>query len=146
MPTRKALATWQGDIETGNGDVTVGALTQAYSYKSRLDNTADTNAEELLGAAQASCYAMALAAHLEGRKIHAEHIDTTADVTLEVRAKTLKITHIELYVKAQVPSITLDELREHAHIAKEKCPIAQALAAVRIDIQVELLDASNTDA
>lgn len=140
MPTRSARATWQGDMQQGIGEVTTGKLKQPYSYKSRVDDADGTNAEELLGAAQASCYSMALAARLSANEIPVEDINTTAKVTLSTSGLGFKISKIRLIITARVPGLTEDEFKKHAHIAKDNCPVAQALAAVPIDLQVTLLN------
>lgn len=145
MPTRSARATWQGDMQQGMGEVTTGKLKQPYTYKSRVDNADGTNAEELLGAAQASCYSMALAARLSANEIPVEDINTTAKVTLSVSGLGFKISRIHLSTTARVPGLTAEEFEQHAQIAKDNCPVAQALAAVPIDLKVTLLDDEPTE-
>lgn len=128
MPQRSSSATWEGDLKSGNGSMTIGdgVYEGAFTYASRFEQGDGTNPEELIGAAHAGCYAMALSNDLAGDGHEPTRVDATATVHLEDAA----ISKIELVVEAEVPGLDADTFREYAEDAKENCPVSQALAAV----------------
>src|SRR5678816_494192 len=108
MPTRKAEATWTGSMKEGAGVLSVetGALKdQPYDWSSRFDTGTKTNPEELLGAAHAGCYSMALSGALSRNNTPPERIHTKASVTIEVGPSGSNITRVELVTRAKVPGI-----------------------------------------
>jgi len=128
MPVRSSEAVWKGDLQTGSGDVTIGdGLYQgAYSFASRFKEGEGTNPEELLGAACAGCYAMALSNNLDEAGFEPERVHAVANVHLEDG----EITLIEFEVEATVPGIDEDAFLDAAEDAKANCPVSQALAGV----------------
>ena len=141
MPTRKAEATWNGDLKGGNGNYSgaSGALKGSYSFGTRFGDTPGTNPEELIGAAHAACFSMALAAGLGGAGHQPKKIHTTADVTIDKVGEGFKITKIVLNTEAQVPGIDEATFMDHANKAKTGCPISQALAATPIELNAKLV-------
>src|SRR5579862_1870643 len=109
MPTRKAEAEWKGNLAEGRGRLRVGsgALDAPYSFKSRIEEgQADTNPEELIGAAHAGCFTMALTAQLSRARFAPTRIRTVASVTLERVGEGFSITRIELETEAEIPAST----------------------------------------
>ena len=137
MPTRNAEATWKGDLKSGKGSVKLGSgvFEGAYSFGSRFESAPGTNPEELLGAAHAGCFSMALS--LAGFK--PESVHTIAKVTIDKVGEGFKITKIVLETEASVPGIDEKVFLEHANKAKTGCPISQALAATPIELKAKLL-------
>jgi len=132
MPTRKAEAEWKGNLAEGNGTLKVGsgAFEGSYSFKSRFeDGQSATNPEELLGAAHAGCFTMALAAQLSRERLTPTRIHTEAKVRLEKFGEAFSITRIDLETEAQVPGIDDATFQKHASDAKQNCPLSKALAA-----------------
>lgn len=130
---RKASAVWRGDLKSGRGtistDSTVLKDTQ-YSFGTRFENGPGTNPEELIGAAHAGCFSMALSAELQKAGFTADNISTTANVTLENHPQTSwTVTKIHLETNATVPNITADKFAEIANGAKSGCPISRLLKA-----------------
>lgn len=140
MPTRKAEATWNGDLKNGKGDMSFGdgAYEGAYSFKSRFEEGTGTNPEELIGAAHAGCYSMALSADLADNGYAPESVTTNANVTLEMVDGDPAITTIKLDVKANIPDIDEDTFLEYARGAKKNCPVSKALAGVNIELNASL--------
>lgn len=140
MPTRKAKASWNGDLQNGNGNMSFGggAYNGAYSFKSRFEEGTGTNPEELIGAAHAGCFSMALSADLAEAGYVPESVTTNADVTLEMVDGDPAITTITLNVEANVPDINNDEFLEFAEGAKKNCPVSKALAGVNIVLNAAL--------
>lgn len=128
MPVRSSEATWEGDLRDGNGDMTVGdgRFQGAYTYASRFQEGEGTNPEELIAAAHAGCFSMALSGNLADAGFEPDRIHTTASVHLEEGS----ISKIELDVESEVPDIDEDTYLEAVEEAKENCPVSQALAAV----------------
>jgi osmotically inducible protein OsmC len=141
MPVRKADAVWEGDIRGGNGKVSLGsgAFEGRYSFGSRFEEAAGTNPEELIGAAHAGCFSMALAGGL-GRGGHTpKRIATTAKVHIEKVGEGFSITRIELDTQAEVPGIDDATFQEFAKKAKEGCPVSKALAGTEITLNARLI-------
>ena len=140
MPTRKAHARWEGSIKEGKGEVDFGsrAFNGAYSFVSRFEEGAGTNPEELLGAAHASCFAMALSLVLGQAGFKPEYVDATAHVTVTPKDGGFKITKSHLVCEASVPGIDPAIFVQHAQAAKAGCPVSQALAGTEITLEARL--------
>jgi len=141
MLIRKSEAKWKGNLVHGSGRLTVGsgAINVPYSFKSRIeDGQSATNPEELLGAAHAGCFTMALAAQLSGAGFTPSELDTVAKVSFEKIGENFQITRIELETSAEVQGI--DEVTFQAFVAdaKKNCPVSKALAAIEIRVKATL--------
>jgi lipoyl-dependent peroxiredoxin len=143
MPKRTAEARWDGSLQEGNGTMRMasGAYEGPYSFESRFQEGEGTNPEELIAAAHAGCFSMALSAEL-GRAGHsAESVETTAVLHLDKVEGGFGITRIELNSQARVPGISEDEFQQIADGAKKGCPVSKALAAVdSIELQATLVE------
>jgi lipoyl-dependent peroxiredoxin len=142
MPTRKAEAEWQGNLAEGSGRLKVGsgAFDGPYSFKSRFeDGQSATNPEELIGAAHAGCFTMALTAQLSRAGITPTRIHTDAKVKLEKIGEGFSITSIELETEADIPSIDDATFQKYALDAKQNCPVSKALAGTNIRLNAKLL-------
>lgn len=141
MPTRKAHARWEGDLKAGSGRVDFGggAFAGAYSFASRFEDGAGTNPEELLGAAHAGCFAMALSLVLGQAGFEPEYVDATAHVTVVPREGGFKITKSHLVCEAKVPGLEPATFAQHAETAKKGCPVSQALTGVEITLDAKLV-------
>lgn len=140
MPVRTAEARWEGNLREGRGSVRLGsgAFEGPYNFVSRFEKGEGTNPEELIGAAHAGCFSMALAAGLTRAGFSPTSIHTTAEVSLEKVDDAFTITRVELKVDAEVPAITEDAFHELAFVAKNNCPVSRALAGVKIDLVAKL--------
>ena len=141
MAVRTAEAVWQGGIRDGKGRVKLGsgAFEGDYSFVSRFENGTGTNPEELIGAAHAGCFSMALSAAL-GRAGHTpQRIATTADVHLDKAGEGFAISHIDLKTQAQVPGIDAAKFATIAEDAKRNCPVSKALAGTTINLEARLV-------
>ena len=142
MPKRTANARWDGSLQEGQGTMRMasGAYEGPYSFQSRFEEGDGTNPEELIAAAHAGCFSMALSADL-GRAGHdAETVETTATVHLDKVEGGFGITRIVLDTRARVPGIEDDEFQRIAAGTKDNCPVSQALAAVEtIEVKAELV-------
>lgn len=141
MPVRKADAVWEGGLKEGHGRVTLGSGAWAgpYSFASRFADGQGTNPEELIGAAHAGCFAMALSAALERSGHPARRVEAGAAVHLDPAAEGgPRISRIELRVEAEVPGIDDATFQEHARKAKEGCPVSKALAGTEITLAAHL--------
>lgn len=138
MPKRKADAIWKGDLKNGKGTMKFGsgAFEGAYTFASRFEEGTGTNPEELIGAAHAGCYSMALSNELAQADFTPESVETTANVTLDAGAGA--ITKILLEVDATIPDIDNDEFQDFAEGAKNNCPVSKALAGVSIEVKAKL--------
>lgn len=135
-------AVWQGDLKTGKGEVSTesGALkSNPYGFNTRFEGTPGTNPEELIGAAHASCFSMALSMILGEANLTAERIETSADVFLEKQADGFAITSIKLNLKAKIPNATEAQFQELANKAKEGCPVSKVLKGAEISLDAQLL-------
>jgi lipoyl-dependent peroxiredoxin len=141
MTMRKAEAVWQGGLRDGQGQVKLGsgAFEGRYSFVSRFEDGKGTNPEELIGAAHASCFSMALAAGLGRAGFAPKRIATTAQVHLEQSGGGFAITRIELRTEAEVPSIDAEGFAKQADEAKRNCPVSKALAGTSISLDAKLL-------
>lgn len=142
MPTQKAEAQWQGDLMQGSGRLKLGsgAFEGPYSYKSRFEEgQSATNPEELIGAAHAGCFTMALTLALTRAKTPPTRIHTTAQVKLEQKDGGFAITRIDLATEAEIPGIDDATFQQTAAAAKAGCPVSKALAGVDIQLTAKLL-------
>jgi osmotically inducible protein OsmC len=140
MAVRTADAEWKGSLAQGTGTLTTesGALSSPYSFQSRFEEGDGTNPEELLAAAHAGCYSMALS-HALAEAGHApESVHTTAHVTLDSEGEGFAITAIQLVCRARVPGLDGGTFLEHAEDAKVGCPVSKALASVEISLDAAL--------
>jgi lipoyl-dependent peroxiredoxin len=140
MPRRKAEAVWEGTLKEGHGKVRLGsgAFEGSYSFGTRFEESPGTNPEELIGAAHAGCFSMALSAALGRNGFSPRRIATTADVTLEKVGEGFKITGILLKTRAEIPGVDEAKFRELAEGAKKGCPVSQALAGTDIKLEATL--------
>jgi osmotically inducible protein OsmC len=130
MPA-KAVAEWQGELKTGSGTFTAGdTLSGEFSFKSRFEDGPGANPEQLIGAAHASCFSMALSAGLAAAGTPVESVKTDATVTLRFVDEAPTITKIALVTVGKVPGITEEAFKEAAEGAKANCVISRALAGV----------------
>lgn len=133
MLRRNGNAVWRGNLVDGNGELSSGSgalASQPYSFKTRFvseDGKLGTNPEELIGAAHAACFSMALSGQLTNAGSPPEEIRTTATVSLEKQDVGFTITRIHLSVEARVPGIDDAKFREIAEKAKAGCPVSRAL-------------------
>jgi lipoyl-dependent peroxiredoxin len=144
MPTRRAEAEWKGNLAEGSGKLKVGsgAFEGPYSFKSRFEEgQSATNPEELLGAAHAGCFTMALTAQLSRQRITPNRIHTEARVKLEKIGEAFSITQIELETEADVPGIDEASFQKYALDAKQNCPLSKALAGTEILLTAKLKSA-----
>jgi osmotically inducible protein OsmC len=141
MTIRKAEAIWQGGLRDGEGRIKVGsgAFESAYSFPSRFEEGKGTNPEELIGAAHAGCFSMALSAALGSAGFTPKRIATTAQVHLEKGKEGFAITRIELATEAEVPGIDEPAFAKQAEEAKRTCPVSRALAGTNITLAAKLL-------
>jgi osmotically inducible protein OsmC len=141
MPTRKANATWEGDLQSGNGQMAVesGAFSGAFSFHSRFEDGDATNPEELIGAAHAGCFSMALSNILAEAGHTPERVETTADVTLEMLEDGgPTITKIHLTTEGSVPGLDDAAFQDFAEKAKAGCPVSKALAGPDVTLDATL--------
>jgi osmotically inducible protein OsmC len=129
---RKASAVWQGNLKDGKGTISTesGALSATpYSFRTRFESEKGTNPEELIAAAHAGCFTMALSGQLTGAGLTPERLTTVAAVTLEKLEAGFTITKIHLDVKARIPGATREAFDTAAASAKANCPISRLLKA-----------------
>jgi osmotically inducible protein OsmC len=127
---RTASAHWQGGLKDGRGTVSTasGVLSQAqYSFSTRFESGIGTNPEELIAAAHAGCFSMALSAQLDGTNLKAEAIDTKAALTFEKNDAGFTITRIHLEVRAKIPNADKVTFQKAADDAKAGCPVSRVL-------------------
>jgi osmotically inducible protein OsmC len=125
---RTASAQWRGDLKSGNGSLNSasGVLSNVqYSFHTRFEDGKGTNPEELLAAAHAGCFSMALSAQLGQANLKAEQIDTTCEITLERQPDGFAITASHLNVKARVPGATKEAFDRAVQAAKTGCPVSK---------------------
>ncbi|MBP8251050.1 MAG: OsmC family protein [Herpetosiphon sp.] len=132
MAVRSAEATWTGSLREGTGEFSTesGTVGGAYSFPSRFESGKGSNPEELVAAAHAACFSMALTADLGRGNYAPNSVHTTAKVHIERGDAGFGITKIELHTEANVPDIDDATFQEYAEKAKKNCPISKALAAV----------------
>jgi osmotically inducible protein OsmC len=140
MPA-KGTAEWKGDVPTGTGTFTAGdSITGGYTFKSRFQDGPGSNPEQLIAAAHAACFSMALSNILAQAGSTPESVHTDATVTLRLVDGVPTITTINLVTTGQVPGIDQATFAEHAATAKANCPVSRALAGVpEITMEAKLL-------
>jgi len=141
MPVRTADAQWEGSLEDGKGYMRLGggAFEGQYSFSSRFEEGPGTNPEELIGAAHAGCFSMALAGGLSRAGHVPDSVHTTARVHIEKGESGFGITKIELECEARVPGVEEATFQEIAEASKTGCPVSGALAAVDISLTARLV-------
>ena len=141
MPTRNASAVWTGDLKAGNGTVKLGsgAYEGQYNFSSRFESGTGTNPEELIAAAHAACFSMALSAGLGGAGFKPTRVSTTAKVTVDKVGEGFKITKIVLVNESVIPGIDEAKFQELANATKAGCPVSQALSAVPMELEAKLV-------
>jgi len=144
MPVRKASAVWEGDLKNGKGKARgeSGEFEVSLSFKSRFEEERGSNPEELVGAAHAGCFSMALAHGIATRGLSPRRIKTTAEVSLDKTDNGFKISRIILNTEAEVPDMSDDEFQDEALRAKKNCPVSKALAGVEIGLAARLKKSS----
>lgn len=140
MATRTAKAHWNGSIGEGSGTMALGsgAYEGPYSFQSRFEDGSGTNPEELIGAAHAGCFSMALSLVLGEGGNEPESIDTDAKVSLVKDGDGFKISKIDLTTRGKVPGLDEAGFKEAAEAAKAGCPVSKALAGVDITLDATL--------
>ncbi|MFC0445540.1 OsmC family protein [Pseudidiomarina halophila] len=138
---RTANAHWEGGLKDGKGTISTqsGVLDkQQYAFGTRFEDGKGTNPEELIGAAHAGCFSMALSMVLGESDLKAESIDTKATVKLEEQDDGFAVTHVHLDLKARIPGADKDAFEKAANTAKENCPISKLLTAkITLDAKLE---------
>jgi osmotically inducible protein OsmC len=137
---RRARASWRGPVPTGSGTMGLGRSGEVlpFSLRSRTEDDAGTNPEELLGAAHAGCFSMSLSDLLEGAGHPATEVTTTARVTMEEKDGAFTITTIDLVARGQVEGIDEETFRRLAQQAKETCPDSKLFSSAKITLDAAL--------
>jgi len=137
---RKASARWTGDLREGKGTVRLGsgAFEGPFSFKTRFEDAPGTNPEELLGAAHAGCFTMALSAQLAKGGHAPRRVDTEAVVHLDMVGQGFVITRIDLVTRGDVPGLSEAEFKRLAEETKVNCIVSKALASVPMTVQATL--------
>ena len=140
MATRTAEAEWKGNLQRGRRHIRMGSGFDAdYDFRSRMGEGTGSNPEEILGAAHAGCYAMALAAQLKQAGFTPNHIHATATVHFDRSQGSWTIHTIDLDAEAAVPGMAPEEFARKADAAKENCPMSRALKGVDIRLYAKLV-------
>lgn len=141
MALRNAKAEWRGDLKSGSGTMELGsgAFKGKYSFATRFEDEPGTNPEELIGAAHAGCFSMALSHMLAEGGHKPERISTQAKVALGKSGDGFAITSIELVTEGVVPGIDAATFQKYAEEAKAGCPVSKALAGTQIKLQAKLV-------
>ena len=141
MAVRISEAEWKGNLREGQGTIKLGsgAFEGRYSFPSRFESGPGTNPEELIGAAHAGCFSMALSAGLAKAGFTPTRIHTTAKVHLEQVEGGFAITKIELATEAQIAGIDNATFQQQAEAAKKNCPVSKALAGTAITLTAKLV-------
>lgn len=138
---RKAAARWSGGLKDGRGTISTDSralVDTQYSFSTRFENGVGTNPEELIAAAHAGCFSMALSGQLGAAGMTAERIDTTATVTLDKTDAGFTITAVHLDVAVKLPGASADAMQAAATKAKEGCPVSRVLnATITMDARLE---------
>jgi osmotically inducible protein OsmC len=138
---RNARARWMGGLKDGRGTISTDSKVLSdtqYSFSTRFENGIGTNPEELIAAAHAGCFAMALSGQLGAAGMTAERIDATATVTMDKTDAGFTITAVHLAVTARIPGAAADAFRTAANKAKEGCPVSRVLnATITMDARLE---------
>jgi osmotically inducible protein OsmC len=141
MMDRKASAEWKGDLKTGSGTISSasGVLSDTqYSFKTRFEQGQGTNPEELLAAAHAGCFSMALSLMLQNEGLKADSIRTTCTISLEKEGEGFAIKRSHLELRATIPDGSEDAFQRAAQAAKEGCPVSKLFdTEITLDAQLE---------
>jgi len=142
MPTSQASAVWEGKLKDGKGRYSAGsgAFNGNYTFATRFEGAKGTNPEELIAAAEAACFSMALSAGLEQGGTPATRVETTASCTVEKVGDGFKITTIALKVRGKVAGIDQAKFQKAAEAAKDGCPVSGALKGnvqLKLDAKLE---------
>ncbi len=141
MPKTSGSVVWSGGIKDGKGAISTrsGALKDyPYGFSSRFEGKPGSNPEELLGAAHAACFTMALSLILGEAKLTAEKMETTAEVTLDKVEQGFAITQVHLALKGKVPGATAAQFEELANKAKAGCPVSKLFnTKITLDVNLE---------
>jgi osmotically inducible protein OsmC len=138
---RYASAIWNGPVPTGTGSMSLGrnqGTTIPFSLKSRTEENAGTNPEEMLGAAHAGCFSMALTSILEDAGLNVGSIETSAKVTLEQKSDGFYITEVHLIARGKNQACTNEEFVSYAERAKKTCPVSKLFASAEITLDAAL--------
>ena len=140
MAVRSANAQWNGKLKDGNGTMRMGSggWEGPYSFASRFEEGQGTNPEELIAAAHAGCFSMALSGELGKAGHDPKSVATTAKVHLNKSDAGFSITRIHLETAAEVPGLDAGEFQKIAEAAKKGCPVSRALQAVEITLEAKL--------
>lgn len=147
MMKRSASAAWRGNLKNGKGVISTqsGVLSETpYGFNTRFEDEAGTNPEELIAAAHAGCFSMALAALLEKEAMTAHSIQTMATVTLEKGEGGFAITAVHLDLMADIPGANPADFERIAGIAKQECPVSKLLA-IKPTLTAKLASSGGTD-
>lgn len=139
MAVRNAQAVWEGSLREGHGEMKFGTFQGPYTFASRFETGSGTNPEELIGAAHAGCFSMALSADLGRAGYTPTHIATKATVHLGQVEGKARITRIDLQTEAEVPGIDKDTFLKIAEGTRTGCPVSAALASVEITLDARLI-------
>ncbi len=141
---RKAGAIWNGDSRSGTGTISTESRVlyeQPYNYSTRFESNPGTNPEELIAAAHAACFSMALASTLKKNGFTAKQIETNAECTIQSQDGGWEISHIQLHARGQVPGIENDQFQKLAQEAGKGCPVSKLLSpGVKIDLKADLVE------
>lgn len=127
---RTATAAWSGSGKDGNGHLTTQSTTlnnAQYSYKTRFEQGVGTNPEELIAAAHAGCFTMALAFQLQGAGFTPDSLETTATINFDIAGQPATITQSALVIKGKVPGIANEKFQELVKAAEQGCPVSRVL-------------------
>ena len=141
MIRKHATATWSGGLKDGKGQISSesGAVESAYGFNRRFGDEKGTNPEELIAAAHAACFAMAMSLNFDEVGVKADKIDARSTVLLDMSGDAPTVTKIHLNVTAQVPGLEPDRFQQIAEKTKDTCPISRLLAAAEITIEATLV-------
>ena len=140
MPTRSSSADWNGNLARGNGTMSLGsgAFEGSYSFASRFESGEGTNPEELIAAAHAGCFSMALANILSQAGHEPESVQTTAVIHLDKDDGGFSITRSDLTTEVKADGLDDAEFQQHAEEAEKTCPVSRALGAIEIGLDAKL--------
>ena len=141
MIKRTSKAVWQGDLKAGKGKVALGsgAFEGQYSFTSRFEEGKGTNPEELIAAAHAGCFSMALSADLSKAGYTVDEVRTKAVISMDKVDGGFKIISSKLITQAKVPGISEADFLKFAEGAKQNCPVSQALGAIKLELDATLV-------
>ena len=140
MPTRSSSAQWSGNLARGDGTMSLGsgAFEGRYSFASRFEEGDGTNPEELIAAAHAGCFSMALANVLSQAGHEPGSVQTTAEVHLDKDNGGFSITRSDLTTEVKADGLDDEEFQQHADEAKRTCPVSRALGAIEVSLEAKL--------